>query len=79
MHQKNCSAVTNLILEIKECAYIVMKHCIKGIYPVYCLDSAKQDLYSIKRKKRTNVEKTELSNSSGSIKRTGKDSNDTSA
>ena len=34
---------------------------------------------SIKRKMRKNVEKTELSNSSGSIKRTGKDSNDTSA
>ena len=34
---------------------------------------------STKRKKRKNVEKTELSNSSGSIKRTGKDSNDTSA
>ena len=27
MHQKNCSAVTNLILEIKACEYIVMKHC----------------------------------------------------
>ena len=72
MHQKNCSAVTNLFVEIKACGYIVMKHCHQGIYPVYCPDSAKQDLYSIKEKSEKNVEKTELSNSSGSIKRTGK-------